>query len=61
MVKVKLPLCFNLAPHHEGVLEEWMYSSMHSWPRQYMEMRGQSHDPAALPFTPWKKPLVPIG
>jgi hypothetical protein len=29
--KVKLSLCFlNWAPHHEGVLEEWRYSSTHS-------------------------------
>jgi hypothetical protein len=26
-VKVKLSLCFNLASRHEGVLEEWRYSS----------------------------------
>jgi hypothetical protein len=25
-----LPLCFNWAPRHEGVLEEWRYSSTHS-------------------------------
>jgi hypothetical protein len=29
-VKVKLSLCFNLAPHHEGVVGEWRYSSTHS-------------------------------
>jgi hypothetical protein len=29
-VKVKLSLCLNYAPRHEGVLEEWMYSSTHS-------------------------------
>jgi hypothetical protein len=28
--KVKLSLCFNQAPRHEGVLGEWMYSSTHS-------------------------------
>jgi hypothetical protein len=28
--KVKLPLCFNWAPRHEGVLGEWMYNSTHS-------------------------------
>jgi hypothetical protein len=27
---VKLSLCFNWAPRHEGVLGEWRYSSMHS-------------------------------
>jgi hypothetical protein len=29
-VKVKLSLCFNWAPHHEGVWEEWRHSSTHS-------------------------------
>jgi hypothetical protein len=29
-VKVKLSLCFNLAPRHEGVLGKWRYSSTHS-------------------------------
>jgi hypothetical protein len=29
-VKVKLSLCFNWAPHHEGILGEWRYSSTHS-------------------------------
>jgi hypothetical protein len=28
--KVKLPLCFNRAPRHEGVLGEWRCSSTHS-------------------------------
>jgi hypothetical protein len=28
-VKVKLSLCFNWAPLHEGVLGEWRYSSTH--------------------------------
>jgi hypothetical protein len=27
---VKLSLCFNWAPRHEGVLGEWTYSSTHS-------------------------------
>jgi hypothetical protein len=33
MVKVKLSLCFffNWVPCHEGVLEEWRYSSTHSF------------------------------
>jgi hypothetical protein len=30
VVKVKLSLCFNWAPYHEGVLGEWRYSSTHS-------------------------------
>jgi hypothetical protein len=25
-----MSLCFNCAPRHEGVLEEWRYSSTHS-------------------------------
>jgi hypothetical protein len=29
-VKVKLSLCFNWAPRHEGVLAVWRYSSTHS-------------------------------
>jgi sulfur relay (sulfurtransferase) complex TusBCD TusD component (DsrE family) len=29
-VKVLLSLCFNSAPRHEGVLEEYRYSSTHS-------------------------------
>jgi hypothetical protein len=29
-MKVNLPLCFNWPPHHEGVLEEWRYSTTHS-------------------------------
>jgi hypothetical protein len=29
-VKVKLSLCFNLAPRHGGVLGEWRYSSTRS-------------------------------
>jgi hypothetical protein len=29
-VKVKLSLCFNWAPRHEGVLGEWRHSSTHS-------------------------------
>jgi len=28
--KVRLSLCFNWAPRHEGVLGEWRYSSIHS-------------------------------
>jgi hypothetical protein len=29
----RLPCVFNSAPRNEGVLGEWRYSSMHSWPR----------------------------
>jgi hypothetical protein len=32
-VKVKLSLCFNREPRHEGILIEWRYSSTHSCPR----------------------------
>jgi hypothetical protein len=31
--KRKLSPCFKLAPRHEGVLGEWIYSAKHSWPR----------------------------
>jgi len=58
--KVKLPLCFfNWSPRHDGVLREWRYSSMHSWPRYQMEVSGHLHTIAALP--PGKETLVPIG
>jgi len=30
MLNVKLSPCFNWAPHNEGVLGEWRYSSTHS-------------------------------
>jgi hypothetical protein len=30
ILKVKLSLCFNWAPRHEGILGEWRYSSTHS-------------------------------
>jgi hypothetical protein len=30
LLKAKLSLCFNEAPRHEGVLEEWRYSYTHS-------------------------------
>jgi hypothetical protein len=45
-VKVKLSLCFNWTPRHEGVLGEWRYSSMHSWPR-LLYPQGKR------PGTPW--------
>jgi hypothetical protein len=58
-VKVKLSLCFNWAPRHEGVLGEWRYTPLILRPRYYMEVSGQLHAPAALP--PGKNSLVPIG
>jgi hypothetical protein len=30
-VKVKLSLCFNWAPWHEGIFGDWRYSSTHFW------------------------------
>jgi hypothetical protein len=33
-----VPLFFNWTPRHECVLEEWRYSSTHSWPRHYIEV-----------------------
>jgi hypothetical protein len=47
-VKVKLPLCFNRAPRHEGVLGEWRYSSIHPL-TSALDGDGQLHAPAALP------------
>jgi hypothetical protein len=38
---------------------EWMYRSIFSWPRHYLEASGQPHAPAALP--PVKDPPVSIG
>jgi hypothetical protein len=49
LVKVKLSLCFNWAPLHEGILGEWSYSSTHAL----------TLAPAAL--LPRKETLVPIG
>jgi hypothetical protein len=46
-VKVKLSLCFNWAPRHEGVLGEWRYSFTHSL-TSALDGGGQLHTPAAL-------------
>jgi hypothetical protein len=59
LTKVKLLLCSNWAPRHEGVLREWRYSSTHFLPRHYMEVSGQFYAPAALP--PGEETLVPTG
>jgi hypothetical protein len=48
-LKVKLSLCFNRAPRHEGVLGEWRYSSTHST----LALNG------VVSFTP--RPLYPHG
>jgi hypothetical protein len=58
-VKVKLSLCFNWAPRHEGVLGSGGTAPRTLWPRQWMEVNSQIHAPAALP--PGKEPLVHIG
>jgi hypothetical protein len=38
---------------------EWMYRSIFSWPRHWLEVSVQLHSPAALPLG--KEPPVPIG
>jgi hypothetical protein len=57
--KVKLSLCFNWAPRHEGVLGERKYSSTHS----LTSALDGSEWSASLPgrFTPREKPLLPTG
>jgi hypothetical protein len=55
--KVKLSLCFNQVPHHEGILGKRRYRAMHSWPWHQMEVSGQLHALAAL--LPGKEPMVP--
>jgi hypothetical protein len=58
-VKVKVSLCFNWEPRHEGVLGEWWYSFTHSWRRHLMEVSGQLH--ASGRFTPQgKSPWYPL-
>jgi hypothetical protein len=54
-----LSLCFNWALRHEGTLGEWIYSSTHSWLRDWMVMGGHLQAPAAV--LPGKDPLVHIG
>jgi hypothetical protein len=53
-----VPVLFNWAPHHEGVLWEWKYTPTHFWPRHLTEVCGQLHTPAALP--PGKEPFYPL-
>jgi hypothetical protein len=45
-----VPVLFSWAPHHEDVLEEWRYSSTHSWPRWVV-----SFTPRLL-YLQWKSP-----
>jgi hypothetical protein len=56
--KVKLSLCFNWAPRHEGVLGEWRYSSTHSLTSALDGGEWSASRPGH--FTPGKEPLVPI-
>jgi hypothetical protein len=58
-VKVKLSLYFNWAPRHEDVLRSGGIASHILWPRHYMEVNGQLHDPAALTLR--KEPPLPTG
>jgi hypothetical protein len=53
--KLKLSLCFNWAPRHEGVLEDWRYSSTHSLTSAVDRGEWSVHAPAALPQgkSPW--------
>jgi len=52
--KVTPMLYFNWAPHREGILEEWRYSSMHS---RISALNGGQWSPVRSR----KKPLVPNG
>jgi hypothetical protein len=53
--KIKLSLCFNWAPRHEGVLGSGDIVPLILWPWYWMEVSGQLHAPAALPQgkSPW--------
>jgi hypothetical protein len=58
-VEVKLFLCFNRAPRHEGVLREWRYSSTYSLNSALDGGEWSASRPGR--FTPGKERLVPIG
>jgi hypothetical protein len=47
-LKVKLTLCFNSTPRHEGVLREWRYSSTHSLPSALDEGEWSASRPLLL-------------
>jgi len=51
--------CTSLSNTPLRRMGERSYSSTHSKPRHYTEVRSQLHDTAALPRG--KKPLVPTG
>jgi len=57
-----LSLCFIFLTEHHTVKAYWGSGSITALivrPRQWVEMSGQLHTPAALPQG--KEPLVPIG
>jgi hypothetical protein len=54
-VYIKLSLCFNCAPRHEGVLGEWKYSSAHSWTSALDGGEWSASRPS--PFTPGERAL----
>jgi hypothetical protein len=56
---VKLSLCFDWAPRHEGTLGEWRYSTMHSLTLALDGGEWSASHPSC--FTPQKEPQVPIG
>jgi hypothetical protein len=59
-VKVNVNLSLCLTEHYNMKMYWWWrYSSTHFWPRQYKEVSGQLHAPAALP--PGNKPSVSVG
>jgi hypothetical protein len=57
-VKVKLSLCFNQTPCHEGVLGEWNFSSTHSLTSALDGGEWSASRPGR--FTPRKSPWYPL-
>jgi hypothetical protein len=55
-LNIKLSLCFNKAPHHEGILGEWSYSSTHSFTSA--KDGGEWLASRSCRFTPKEKALV---
>jgi len=47
-INLKILPVLNSTPRHEGMLEEWRYSSTRSSPWHKMEVSGQLYAPAAL-------------
>jgi len=50
--KIRVSLCLRTTPRQR--MDKWKYSSMDSWPRHPMDLRGKLLAPAAL--TPQKGP-----